>query len=106
MTLWHDLRKVSSQPHLAAFAQRAQEAAVADKQLDGPLSDSLCVLKDKVHALEVTEVIRHHSGDEALQLLHVQRARDIRLIGAGNRPATHTCMFPSAVIKFYGQGNL
>lgn len=66
---------------------------MADEQLDGPLSDSLCVLKDKVHALEVTEVIRHHSGDEALQLLHVQRAWDIRLIGAGNRPATHVCMF-------------
>lgn len=68
---------------------------MADEQFDGPPSDGLCALVDEVHALEVTEVVSHHSGDEALQLLHVEGARDVGLIRAGQRPAktrknTHT----------------
>lgn len=63
---------------------------MADEQLDGPLSDGLCALIDEVHALEVAEVVGHHSGEEALQLLHVEGARHVGLVGAGERPATHT----------------
>lgn len=84
------LSKVSGQPHLAALSQWPQDAAVAHKQLHRPLRDPFCAVKDEVHALEVTEVIRHHSGDEALQLLHVQGTRHIWFIRAANRPATHT----------------
>ena len=63
---------------------------MADEQLDGPLSDGLGALVDEIHTLEVSEVVGHDSGDEALQLLHVEGARDIGLIRVAQRPATHT----------------
>lgn len=85
-----DLRKVSGQPHLAALPQRSQDAAVAHEELHGPASNPLRAVKDEVNALEVAEVIRHHPGDEALQLLHVEGTRHVWLIRAGNRPATNT----------------
>lgn len=66
------LGKVSRQPHLAALTQRAQQACVADEQLDGPLSEGLSALIDEVRTLEVSEVVSHHSRDEALHLLHVE----------------------------------
>ena len=63
---------------------------MAHKQLDGPLRNLFRAVKDEVGALEMAEVIGHHPGDEALQLLHVKGTRDVWFIGAGNRPATHT----------------
>lgn len=89
------LGKVSRQPHLAALTQRAQQACVADEQLDGPLSEGLSALIDEVRTLEVSEVVSHHSRDEALHLLHVEWARNIWLTWAGQRPIKqtnkHTC---------------
>lgn len=63
---------------------------MTDEQLDGSLSDGLGALIDKVHALEVSEVVSHHSGDEALQLLHVEGAWDVGLVRAGQWPAKDT----------------
>lgn len=63
---------------------------MAYEQLNGSLSDGLCALVDEVHALEGSEVVGHYSGDEALQLLHVERAGNVGLIRAGQRPATQT----------------
>lgn len=63
---------------------------MADEQLDGSLGDRLRALEYEVHTLEVSEIVCHDSGDKTLQLLHVQRARNIRSVGAGQRPAAHT----------------
>lgn len=84
------LCKVSSQSHLAPLPQRTQQAGVADEQLDGSLGDRLCALEYEVHTLEVPEIVCHDSGDKTLQLLHVQGARNIGSVGAGQRPAAHT----------------
>lgn len=63
---------------------------MADEQLDGSLGDRLRALEYEVHTLEVSEIVCHDSGDKTLQLLHVQRARNIRSVRAGQRPAAHT----------------
>lgn len=63
---------------------------MAHEEFHGPPSNPLRAVKDEVNALEVAEVIGHHPGDEALQLLHVEGTRDVWLIRAGNRTATHT----------------
>lgn len=76
------LCKVSSQSHLAALSQRTQQAGVADEELDGPLCDGFGALVNEVYALEVPEVVRHHSGDETLEFFHVQGAGDVRLVRA------------------------
>lgn len=62
---------------------------MADEQLDGSLGNGLGALVDEVHALDVSEVVAHHSGDEALQLLHVEGAGDVGLIRGRQGPAPH-----------------
>lgn len=85
-----NLCKVSSQSHFASFPQWSQQAGVAEEQLDGSLGDGLSAVIDKVHTLEVSEVVSHYSGDETLQLLHVQGARDVWLIRTGQRSGENT----------------
>lgn len=68
------LSKVSRQPHLPSLTEWAQETGVADEEGDGALCDVLRTIVQEVQTLQRTEVVVHHTCNEALQLTHVQRA--------------------------------
>lgn len=66
------LGEVCGQSHLAALAERAQQAGVADEEVDGAAGDGLRVVVDEVQALEMAQVVAHATRHKALQLLHVE----------------------------------
>lgn len=77
------LCKISSKSHFPAFTKRSYETGIADKKFNCSLGNSFSVVKDKIQALEVFKVVTHNPGNETLELLHVQRTRDIRPPRAG-----------------------
>lgn len=81
------LCEIGSKSHFPTFTKGSYETCMADKKFNGSLGNSFGVVKDKIGAFEVFEVVTHDPGNETLQFLHVQRTRNIGLRWARHGPA-------------------